>query len=389
MNSLRGKVAIVGAADTTVGKVPEMGATALCIQAAMRVLDDAGIQKDQVDGLVTCNSMAEPYMYHAEAIAEYLQIFPRYCVTANAGGGTTFSGIQHAAAAITAGVCDTVLVTLAESLRTGMSREKALKMQSSTGHPDFETPYGATVPAFYALIARAHMEKYGTTAEQFASVAVSAREHASRNPSAQMRELISVDDVMNSRLIADPLHLLDCSLVSDGGAAILLVSAERAKDFPHHPVYLLGAGEGHGHEHISQARSLTTSAAVESGRRAYRMAGLGPADMDLAQIYDCFTPVVLIELEDLGFCDKGEAGAFVADGETRLQGSLPMNTHGGLLSHCHPGNPGAMFALTEAVAQLRHQAGERQVSRAETALVHAQGGIMSSHATLILGREKD
>jgi len=389
MDSLRGKVAIVGAADTEVGKLPHIGPTALCIDAARRALDDAGISKDQVDGLVTCNSMVEPYMYHAEAMAEYLQIFPRYCISANAGGGTTFSTIQHAATAIVAGVCETVLVTMADCLRTGLSREQAKKMQSSTGHPEFETPYGATVPAFYALIARAHMDAYGTTPEQMAAVAVSGRRHAARNPAAQMRELISVEDVLNSRMIADPLHLLDCSLVSDGGAAIIMTSAERAAGFPHDPVYILGAGEGHSHEHISQAHSLTTSAAVESGRRAYKMAGLGPRDIDLAQIYDCFTPVVLIELEDLGFCEKGEAGAFVESGQTTLEGTLPMNTHGGMLSHCHPGNPGAMFSLTEAVAQLRRQAGARQVADAETALVHGQGGIMSSHATLILGRERD
>ncbi len=388
MDSLRGKVAIVGAADTEVGKIPHLGPTALCIDAASRALDDAGISKDQVDGLVTCNSMVEPYMYHAEVMAEYLQIFPRYCISANAGGGTTFSTIQHAATAIVAGVCETVLVTMADCLRTGLSREQAKKMQSSTGHPEFETPYGATVPAFYALIARAHMDAYGTTPEQMAAVAVSGRRHAARNPAAQMRELITVEDVLNSRLIADPLHLLDCSLVSDGGAAIIMTSAERAAGFPHDPVYILGAGEGHSHEHISQAHSLTTSAAVESGRRAYKMAGLGPRDIDLAQIYDCFTPVVLIELEDLGFCEKGEAGAFVESGQTTLEGTLPMNTHGGMLSHCHPGNPGAMFSLTEAVAQLRRQAGARQVADAEIALVHGQGGIMSSHATLILGRER-
>ena len=389
IESLRGKVAIVGAAETEVGKVPHFGATALCVDAARRVMADAGISKDRIDGLVTCNSMAEPYMYHAEVIAEYLQIFPRYCVTANAGGGTTFSSIQHAATAIASGVCETVLVTMADSLRTGLSREQAMQMQASTGHPEFEIPYGPTVPAFYALIARAHMDIYGTTPEQLAAVAVSGRKHASLNPNAQMRELISIEDVLSSRMIADPLHLLDCSLVSDGGAAIILTSAERASDFPHQPVYLLGAGEGHSHEHISQARSLTTSAAVDSGRRAFKMAGLGPEDIDVAQIYDCFTPVVLIELEDLGFCQKGEAGAFVEAGETSLEGSLPMNTNGGLLSHCHPGNPGSMFALTEAVTQLRHKAGARQVGNAGTALVHGQGGIMSSHATLILSRERN
>jgi acetyl-CoA acetyltransferase len=388
-DSLRGQVAIVGAADTEVGKVPHLGATALCVDAALRALDDAGIAKDQIDGLVTCNSMAEPHMYHAETIAEYLQIFPRYCVTAAAGGGTTFSVLQNAVSAITTGVCKTVLISMADSLRTGLSREQGMVLQSSTGHQQFEIPYGATVPAYYALIARAYMDEYGATAEQLAAVAVNARKHASLNANAQMQEIISVDDVLSSRMIADPLHLLDCSLVSDGGAAVILTSADRAADFPHDPVYVLGAGEGHGHEHISQARSLTTSAAVESGRRAFEMAGLSPSDVDVAEIYDCFTPVVLIELEDLGFCEKGEAGAFVESGATALGGSLPMNTHGGLLSHCHPGNPGSMFALTEAVTQLRHDAGKRQVKDAEIALAHAQGGIMSSHATLILGRERN
>lgn len=388
MNSLRGKVAIVGAADTKVGAVPDLSATQLCVDAVCRALDDAGISKDQVDGLVTCNSMAEPYMYHAEMIAEYLQIFPGYCISVGAGGGTTFSILHHAASAIVTGVCDTVVIAMADSLRSGLSKEQAMAMMSSAGHPQFESPYGPTIPSFYALIARAHMETYGTTPEQLAAVAVNARRHAARNPAAQKREPISIEDVVNSRLIADPLHLLDCSLVSDGGAAVVLTSAERAADFPHSPVYLLGAGEGHGHEHISQARSLTTSAAVESGRRAYEMAGLGPTDIDVAGLYDCFTPVVLIELEDLGFCEKGAAGAFVESGALALGGTLPTNTHGGLLSHCHPGNPGSMFALTEAVTQLRHQAGKRQVEDAEVALVHGQGGIMSSHCTLILGREQ-
>ena len=388
MSSLRGKVAIVGAADTEVGAVPGLSATQLCVDAIGGALADAGISKDQVDGLVTCNSMAEPYMYHAEMIAEYLQIFPGYCISVGAGGGTTFSILHHAASAIATGICDTVVIAMADSLRTGLSKEQAMAMMSSAGHPQFESPYGPTIPSFYALIARAHMETYGTAPEQLAAVAVNARQHAALNPAAQKRDPISIEDVINSRLIADPLHLLDCSLVSDGGAAVVLTSAERAADFPHQPVYLLGAGEGHGHEHISQAQSLTTSAAVESGRRAYEMAGLAPADIDVAELYDCFTPVVLIELEDLGFCEKGAAGAFVESGALALGGALPTNTHGGLLSHCHPGNPGSMFALTEAVTQLRHQAQDRQVKDAEVALVHGQGGIMSSHCTLILGREQ-
>ena len=386
-DTLRGKTAIIGAADTQVGVVPSMGATQLCIDAILRALHDAGIGKDEVDGLMTCNSMADPYLYHAEAMAEYLQIFPAYCNSIGAGGGTTFAAVQQAASAIVSGVCQTVVIASADSLRSGLSRERAMAAQSSTGHPQFEGPYGAPVPAYYALIARAHMHEFGTTSEQLAAVAVSTRLHAARNPTAQMRTPMSIDDVLNSRMIADPLHLLDCSLVSDGGSAIVMTSAARARSAKQKPVYLLGAGEGHGHEHISAARSLTRSAAADAGRRAYQMAGVAPKDIDFAELYDCFTPVVLIELEDLGFCAKGEGGAFVATGATQPGGTFPVNTHGGLLSHCHPGNPGSMFALTEAVQQLRGNAGERQLRKADLALVHAQGGIMSSHCTLILGRE--
>lgn len=385
--SLRGQVALVGAADTQVGELPDRSPMELCVEATLAALDDAGFRKDQVDGLITCNAMAQPMLYHAEAVAEYLQIFPRYCMSAPAGGGTTFSILHHAASAIATGMADTVVIAMADSLRTGLSREQALLMQSSTGHPQYEQPYGATVPAYYALIAQAHMHEFGTTAEQLAEIAVAARAHASRNPAAQKRDPITVQDVLSSKLIADPLRLLDCSLVSDGGSAVVMTSAERARDFPHQPVYLLGVGEGHRHEHISQAQDLTTSAAKDAGERAYAMAGVTPADMDFAQLYDCFTPTVLVELEDLGFCEKGEGGAFAASGALGPDGALPVNTHGGLLSHSHPGNPGSMFALTESIWQLRHSAGERQVANAEIGLVHAQGGIMSSHTALILGRD--
>lgn len=386
MESLRGKVAFIGAADSETGVVPHMSATQLCADAALKAMNDAGVTKDEVDGLITCDSLAEPFLYHSEAIAEYLQIDPKYCLSVGTGGGTTFSLIHHAATAIAQGICDTVLISMADSLRSGLTKEKVMNQQASTGHPQFESPYGPSVPSLYALIARAHMAEFGTTSEQFASISVTARKHANLNPAAQMRELITVEDVVNSRMIADPLHLLDCSLISDGGSAVILTSSERTAKNSSDPIYLLGVGEGHHHEHISQAKSLTASAAVDSGKRAYEMAGLVSSDIDFAELYDCFTPAALIELEDLGFCEKGEGGAFVQSGEIELGGSLPINTHGGLLSHCHPGNPGSMFALTEAIVQLRHQAGERQVSDAEVGLVHGQGGVMSSHTTLILGR---
>ena len=387
MNSLRGAAAIVGAADTDVGKVPHMGATELCVDAALRALQDAGITARDIDGLVTCNSMVEPYMYHAEMIAEYLQITPRYCISVGAGGGTTFSILHHAVSALVTGMCSVVLIAMADNLRSGVTKEQAMTTMAAAGHPQFESPYGPSIPALYALLAHAHMHRFGTTAEQLAAVAVNARAHAQLNPAAEKREAITVADVLSSRMIADPLHLLDCSLVSDGGAAVILTTADRARDFPHPVVSILGVGEGHHHEHISQAQDLTTSAAVDAGRAAYEMAGHGPQDMDFAELYDCFTPVVLIELEDLGFCRKGEGGAFAASGVMGPGQSFPVNTHGGLLAHCHPGNPGSMFALTEAVYQLRHQAGPRQVADAGLGLVHGQGGIMSSHCTVILGRE--
>jgi acetyl-CoA acetyltransferase len=385
--AMRGAVALVGVADTPVGRVPGVGSAELCIQAIQGALADTGLEASEFDGLITCNSMVSPYIYHAEMIAEYLQIFPKMCLTVNTGGGTTVNTIAIAAAAIATGRCETVVIAKAENMATGLSRDQALGLMAGAGHPEFEQPYGAPIPAMYALVANAHMERFGTTSEQLARVAVSARRHASMHPGAQMRQPITVEDVLDSRLIADPLHLLDCSLVSDGGSALVLCSAQRAKDFPRPPAYVLGFGEGHSHEHLSQAHSLTETPARESGRQAYAMAGLGPESIDVAGLYDCFTPVVLIELEDLGFCKAGEAGAFVEAGGIDLGGELPVNTHGGLLSHCHPGNPGSMFHVTEAVHQLRGECGERQVEDAEVALVHAQGGILSSHATLILGSE--
>lgn len=385
--SLRGSVAIVGMGETPVGSLPEQGSTEICAEAARLALLDAGLKKDQIDGLITCNPWVEPHLYHAEMFSEYIQVFPKFCMTLNAGGATTLTAVLRAASAIVTGVCDTVLITHGDNPRTGMSGAETVAKMTTTMNPQFELPYGVPLTNGYAMAGRAHMHEYGTTSEHFAQIAVSARYHASLNPAAEMRQPMSIDDVLSSPLVADPLHALDCSLWSDGGGAVVVVAAERAKDFPNKPVYFLGCGEGHWHEHFFQARSLTTTAASESGPRAFEMAGLGPADMDFAQIYDCFTPVVIMQLEDLGFCDKGEGGPFVANGNIELGGSLPVNTHGGLLSHSHTGHPGSMFALTEAVTQLRGSGEQRQVADAEIGLVHGQGGVLSSHATLILGSQ--
>lgn len=385
--NLKGSVAIVGMGETQVGALQGQGSSELCAEAARRALLDAGLTKAEIDGLITCNPWVEPHLYHAEMFSEYMQIFPSFCMTLNAGGATTLTAVLRAASAIVTGVCKTVLITHGDNPRTGMTGSETTAKMTTTMNPQFELPYGVPLTNGYAMAARAHMHEFGTTSEQFAQVAVSARRHASLNPSAEKRQPITIEDVLNSPIVADPLHALDCSLWSDGGAAVIVVAAQRAKDFPNKPVFFLGAGEGHWHEHLFQARSLTTTAACESGPRAYAMAGLGPQDMDFAQVYDCFTPVAIMELEDLGFCAKGEGGGFVENGNIELGGTLPVNTHGGLLSHSHTGHPGAMFALTEAVTQLRGEGGARQVPDSNVGLVHGQGGVLSSHATLILGTE--
>ncbi|HKZ01089.1 MAG TPA: hypothetical protein VJ180_02560, partial [Pyrinomonadaceae bacterium] len=313
---------------------------------------------------------------------------PHYCLTVGTGGGTIIAALSHAVSAIETGLCETVLLAAADNWLSAFSREKMVElMAANAGHQQFEIPYGSFVPGLYALYAQAQMKRYGTTSEQFAKVAVTARKFAALHPGAQMRTPITIADVHESKKVAEPLHLLDCALISDGGAAIVVTASGRARDLRSKPVYVLGLGEAHQHEHVSQAVSLTETAAAESGARAFTMANLRPRDIDLAMLYDPFTPTVVMFLEDLGFCERGEGGAFVDSGEIELGGRLPVNTNGGLLSYAHPGNPGALLLTVEAVRQLRSECADRQVKGAGTALIHAEGGIMSSHATAILGNE--
>jgi acetyl-CoA acetyltransferase len=258
---------------------------------------------------------------------------------------------------------------------------------ATIGHPQFEHPYGTLIPALYALLAARYMHESGSTAEQLAHVAVTNRRHAALNPAAQYREPITVNDVLGSRLIADPLHLLECAPISDAGAAVVMTTAERARDLRQKPAYLLGVGESHMFEHVSQAPDLARSGAVESGRQAFDMAGIDHCDIDVAMIYDAFAFLQPMQLEDLGFFRRGEAAAFIAEGGTRLDGALPVNTHGGILSHSHAGRPSGLFLVTEAVQQLRGSLGPRQKAGARTALVHAEGGILASHCTAIFASE--
>lgn len=386
--SLKNKVAIVGVGESDIGRVPHMTGLGLNAQAAKRALDDAGLKVSDIDGLLTAYSFTEPYFMLGSVMCEYLGIKPRYNASMVVGGASPAVMLKHAAEAIASGQAETILVCAGENRATGQTRDAAMAALLAVGHPYFEQPYGGSIPGYYGMIAQRHMHVYGTTREQMAKLAVQTREHALLHPNAHMKTPLTVEQVLSAKPIADPLGMLDCCLISDAGGAFIVTSAERARDLKCKPIYLQGIGEYHTHEHLMCAPSLTEFGATESGRVAYEMAGLGPNDMDFAELYDCFSIVPMIELEELGFCGRGESGPFVAEGNTRIGGKLPINTHGGMLSHAHAGAAGGLFGIVEAVRQLRGGLGKRQVEGAEVALVHNEGGILSSHCTLILAKDK-
>jgi acetyl-CoA acetyltransferase len=376
--SVRGKVAIVGAAESDLGEVgPGFTPLDLIGQATERALDDAGLEKKDVDGLFSASAY---YSMATVSAGEYLGIRPRYSDATNMGGSSFVSHLLHAAAALEAGLCEVALVTYASTQRSG----GGFRGLSEPPNP-YETPYGPRYPvSMYALAASRHMHEFGTTRAQLAEVAVAAREWANLNPKAFLRDDLTVEDVLASRMVSSPLSILDCCLVTDGGGALLVTSAERAKDLRKPPVYLLGAGEAHWHRNISQMPDLTVTAAADSGRWAYEMAGVGPEDVDVAMLYDAFTINPILFLEDLGFCEKGEGGTFVEGGRIAPKGELAVNTNGGGLSYNHPGMYGLLL-LIEAVRQLRGECGERQVEGATVALAHGNGGVFSSQVTAVLG----
>jgi acetyl-CoA acetyltransferase len=383
-SALRNRVAIAGVGESRVGKVPDRTGLGLAAEAAKLAVADAGIEWQDIDGLLTAYSLTEPYFMLGSVMCEYLGIQPRYAASMVVGGATPGVMLHHAAMAIATGACSCVLIVIGENRRTGQSRDEAVAALTAVGHPNFESPYGPLIPALYGLVAQRRMHEYGTTPEELASVAVTFRYHASLNPAAQMRDIITVRDVLESRMIAEPLHMLDCCLISDAGGALIVTSADRARDLARRPVYLRGIGETHTHEHVMMARDVIRTGAVESSRIAYEMAGIAPADANVAMLYDCFTVVPIIEIEELGFVQPGEGGAFFAAGHARLGGQLPVNTHGGMLSHAHAGAAGGLFGIVEASRQLRNECGVRQVPGADMAVVHVEGGILSSHCTMVL-----
>ena len=374
----RGSVAIVGVAESDLGLVaPGLTPIDLMAQGVARALDDCGLALKDVDGVFAASGQSRaPVM----ALCEYLRITPRYQDSSNSGGAVFESHVMHAQAAIEAGMCEVAVIAYGSTQRSA-----AGKLISSRGFDPFVSPYNPRLPASaYALAASRHMYEFGTTREQMAAVAVAARQWALMNPKAWEKTPLSIEDVLGARMVSTPLGVRDCCLVTDGGGAVIMTSAERARSLRRAPVYVLGVGDAISHNEIHSMKNLTTTTAVESGRTAYRTAGLQPADVDVIELNDAFTINTILLLEDLGFCAKGEGGALAASGRIAPGGDLPVNTNGGGLSYCHPGMYGLLL-LVEAVRQLRGECGARQVRDADVALVHGNGGTLSAQASVILG----
>lgn len=376
--SLRASVAIAGVAESDLGAAPPgTRPVDLMVQASLRSLRDAGLTPSDVDGLFAATTQLPMAPLN---LAQDLGIAPRYTDATNVGGSSFMFHVAHARAAIAAGLCEVALIAYGSTQRL-VGRGSASVQELDP----WEAPFAPLMPlTAYALAASRHMHLHGTTREQLAAVAVSARRWARLNPQAWSRDPLSVEDVLGARMVADPLTVRDCCLVTDGGGAIVVTSAQRARELRRPPVLVLGCGEAHSHRHITGMSDLTQTAAVRSGAAAFAGAGLTPSDVDCAQLYDAFTITPLLFLEDLGFCARGESGPLVASGATDPGGALPMNTSGGGLSYCHPGMYG-LLAIVEAVRQLRGECGERQVPGCEVALAHGNGGVLSSQATLVLG----
>ena len=374
--------AIAGVAESSLGFVP--GSTVLTLQAeaAAAALDDAGLTKNDVDGLFCAGRWGRSHLLE---IGEYLGIRPSYSDGTVVGGSSFEFYLGHAAAAMKAGLCKVALILYGSTQRS--RQERNVNPPGSGLGFQFETPFGLPLPVgVYALAASRHMALHGTTRRQLAEVAVAARQWAALNPKAYKREPLTFEQVLSAEMISEPLGRLDCCLVTDGGGAAVVVHPDLAKNLRKKPVWLLGQGECQSHNIVSQMPDLTWSPAADAGRRAFAMAGVKHSDIDVAQIYDSFTITVLLTLEALGFCGRGEGGAFVADGRTRPGGAFPMNTSGGGLSYCHPGMFG-IFLIIEAVRQLRGECGDRQVPGAKLSLISGTGAFLSSNSTCILGAD--
>ena len=374
----RARTAIVGAATFGIGKCPGVSAVDMAARASMLALADAGLSLADVDALYT----SAPYeALGGMELAEYLGLTPKV-VDCNRTGGSAFEVyVQQAALALDAGLIDCALIAYGSNPASNPPPGVGMTRQSP-----WEAPYRPLAPlSSYALAASRHMHLYVTTRTHLAEVAVAARRWAQLNPEAAMRDPLSIDEVLSSRMVSNPLTARDCCLFNDGAAAVVMVRADRAKDCAKRPIPILGAAHAVTHREISSMPDLTVTGAAISGPQAFAQAGVTVADIDLAMVYDAFTITPILFLEDLGFCPKGEGGRFVADGAIAPGGRLAVNTNGGGLSCVHPGMYG-LFLLVEAVRQLRGEAGDRQLEKAELAVAHGNGGVLSSEATVVLAR---
>jgi acetyl-CoA acetyltransferase len=383
---------IVGTGLSDYPKAPHLDGVQHHVLAARRAIADAGIEKSTLDGYVGVGGSGGMMIDDAVTMAEYLRIDHRYIDGTMTGGSSFEFHVQHLAAAIREGLCDTALVTYGSDQLSRMGRMLGTggfqrPGQRVTGPIQYEAPYGNSLVGAYAMHAMRHMHEFGTTSEQLAEIAVGVREYAMLNPHAMYRDPMTVDDVINSRMIADPLHKLDCCAITDGGGAFIMTTAERAKDLPQLPVYVLGAAGAQTHWNVGQQVDFTSCAGALAGPVAFGRAGLTPDDVDMLMFYDSFTITCLILLESLGFVPKGEGGPFVAEGNLKKGGRWPLNTDGGGLSSCHPGMRG-IFLIIEAVRQLRGQAGEAQVPDCRVALCAGSGGWLSCIGVAILGADR-
>jgi acetyl-CoA acetyltransferase len=377
MSGLRGRTAIIGVGNTKRWNAPGRSSFDQAQEAAVLALEDCGLSLKDVDGLFCAISSSGLPVLN---MAEKLGVRPRVADGTMVGGSSFLFHLQSAVSALAHGLCDVALIVFGSNQLSAGG-----KLISMPDPQPYELPYRPHYPiSSYALAAGRHMHVYGTTREQLAEVAVSARAWANLNPDAFAHGPLTQDDVLSSRMISSPLTKADCCLVTDGGAAIVLTRSDRAKDAKSEPIYILGTGTAVSHRQIAAMPDLACSAALESGARAYHAAGMNAADIDHVMVYDAFTINTIIFLEDLGFCPKGEGGSFIASGAIAPGGLLPVNTNGGGLSCNHPGMYG-LFTLIEAVLQLRGDCGSRQVKNCQTALAHANGGVLSSQATAILG----
>jgi acetyl-CoA acetyltransferase len=391
MPGLRGAAAIVGIGETELGHLPGSNVMDLCAQSARLALDDAGMKKDDVDGLIVFGSRVEDHTRFQALVAEHLGMpLKHYTDVTKTGGASSASAVRTAASLIATDQCDNVLIVFADNLSSGLGTEGILPIFAAHHHTEFEMPFGPLIISLYALVARRMMAEYGWTEGQVAHAAVAARQWAALNPKASLRNPITVEEVLRSRMITSPLRRHDCGLISDGGTAVVVSRADRAKDFRTRPVYVLGAGSMFSYYYIHNLPDFTDyliDMGAESAAVARRIARLDNSDIDMAFVGDPVTWCVPANLASCGFSTKKEAAAFVASGAIAPGGRLPVNTHGGNLACAHPGTPGQMMNVIEAVRQLRGQAGERQQRRAETAMIHGQAGVLTSHCTLVLGTE--